>query len=649
MSPTDTLEAWMRSAPGFLARQAKHIGQVRQLGTRPQRLGFVFGCQRSGTKMVMRILDQSPESRIYHENHASAFSDFQLRSDATVRALLATSPAPVQVFKPICDSQDAAAILDRFEGSRGVWIYRDPHDVARSAVEKWGAHQTEVVTAVVNGDTETWGWRTAQVPDEVRAALARVWRPDLTPHEGALLFWVLRNQFFFSQGLDRDPRVRLVRYADLVQRPADAFDGLFTHLGAAFSAEWVESVRASSLGRATPQGAAEIRALVDDLLARMDAWRPHPVPLVNPVLLMIDTLGVGGAERYVVTVANWLDAHGVDVAVASEGGALADELAPGVRFIEADICEVRATDLPAAARTVRAILQEVQPAAIVSNSLATALVGRAAQVRRTIPIVNVAHGWPEERYRKVAPLMRVADRVVAVSPDVKRKLVAAGLDDARCRVVYNGVDCTPLGRREGAVRATARAAMGAGPEDLVVAIVGRLEAQKAHQHIPAIAARLKERCPRLRFALVGGGSREEELRALVEEHGVADRVRLLGRRRDVPDLLGSADLYLNCSDWEGMPLTTIEAMASGLPVVATRTEGAAQLLDARSGVVVDVGDVEAMADALARLDEQDDLRAAMSAAARERALAHFSHDRMVQELADVVAAAAFQLPEVAPA
>lgn len=216
--------------------------------------------------------------------------------------------------------------------------------------------------------------------------------------------------------------------------------------------------------------------------------------------------------------------------------------------------------------------------------------------------------------------------------EVKAKLVAAGTDGDRVVVVHNGVDCRPLGRRDGAVREAARAALGAGPAHLLVVTVGRLEHQKAHQHVIAVARALREARPELRYAIIGEGDRAAELAALAEAAGVADIVSLPGLRADVPDLLGSADLYLNCSDWEGMPLSTIEAMASGLPVVATRTEGSGQLLDETCGFVVPVGDAGAIAGAIDRLAADPSLRTRMGTAASERARASFSHERMAQEL-----------------
>ena len=179
MITLDQLRAWKAAAPNFLARQRKTASQARYGWDHPKRVTFVFGCQRSGTKMVMRVLDRSPATRIYHENHATAFHDFQLRSDTVVRSLVAINPAPAQVFKPICDSQEADHLLERFPEAHGLWVYRHPDDVANSAFQKWGAHQVELVNAAVSGDVASWGWRLARLPESVLAELRRVHRPDL--------------------------------------------------------------------------------------------------------------------------------------------------------------------------------------------------------------------------------------------------------------------------------------------------------------------------------------------------------------------------------------------------------------------------------------------------------------------------------------
>lgn len=354
------LRAWRAAAPNFLARQRKTAGQARYGWDHPKQVTFVFGCQRSGTKMVMRVLERSPATRIYHENHATAFRDFQLRGDAVVRSLVALNPAPAQVFKPICDSQEADRLLERFPEAHGLWVYRHYDDVANSAFQKWGAHQCELVAAAVVGDTTTWGWRTARLPAEVVAELRRVYRPDLRPEEGALLFWYMRNAFFFALGLDRHPRMRLVRYESLVTEPERAFREVFDFAGAPFDPGFLDRVRATSIGkREPPQASPEIRALCAALHARLEAWQAPvapPVvaepPVVTPLLMVINTLGVGGAERYAVTVANWMAERGAQVTIAASSDELATTFVPGVAYVNAPLERVRA-DLPAVAAHVR--------------------------------------------------------------------------------------------------------------------------------------------------------------------------------------------------------------------------------------------------------------------------------------------------------
>ena len=650
----DRLRSMREAAPRFVHRQLKTIGQARFGWAHDRQVSFVFGCQRSGTKMLMRVLDNSPHTRIFHENHASAFHDFQLRSDRTLRTLIRLNPAPAQIFKPICDSHKADLLLDRFPQAKAVWIYRHPEDVANSADQKWGAHQRDLAAAVASGQLDAWGWRTERLPDELVQTIKRVYRPDLSPAEGALLFWYMRNSFYFSLGLDKQPRVRLVRYEDLVTQPDQAFPPILEHLSVPLSPGLFDMVRPSSIRRRPPPEASpEIRSLCLDLLARFDQAlqdrdiqeqallnkEPESVeltaPTVRSVLILNNCLDLGGAERYVVTIANWLSARGVSVAVAASDGPLRAGLGPEVQFHDAPLRDVR-WDLPRASLFVRELIQRHQPDAIVANSLAVAWVGRAAQGRRKVPIVSVGHGWPADRYSQVGPLMRVVDAVVAVSPEVHRKLVEGGMDPARSSVIFNGVDCRPLGRVHGAERQAARTELGAGEDEIVVINVGRLSEQKAHQHMLAVAARLRAEQPRLRYAVVGPGEREQELRELSRSLGVDDIFLFLGGRQDVWRLLGAADIYLSSSDWEGMPLSTIEAMASGLPCVATRTEGTTELLDVHSGVIVPVGDVEAMAVETARLASDPVARRAMGEAARARALRHFSHDRMAGELLRVI-------------
>ncbi|HND31429.1 MAG TPA: glycosyltransferase, partial [Myxococcota bacterium] len=395
----ERLRAWRKAAPGFVRRQSKNLRQLRYGFRHRQQLCFVFGCQRSGTKMLMRILDNSPATRIYHENNVLAFDDFQLRSDAILRTLTRSSPAPSQIFKPICDSHKADRLLERFPDANGLWIYRHYDDVANSARQKWGAHQRDVVAAVATGDLAPWGWRTEGISAEVTAEIRRVYRPDLLEDEGALLFWYLRNSFFFALGLDQHPRMLLVKYEELVRDPEHSFPPVFAHVGAPYDPSFLERVHAGSVGRkAPPRASAEIRALCEGLQQRLDAAvrrPPRPVPVVSPVLMLINTLATGGAERYVVTVANWLADQGARVIIAAEHGELVEQLRPSIVFQDTDLRRVRGR-LPVVAGRIRELIQREKPAVILGNSLVVTGIARAALPLGGVPVVNVAHGWPAD-------------------------------------------------------------------------------------------------------------------------------------------------------------------------------------------------------------------------------------------------------------
>ncbi|HCH61322.1 MAG TPA: hypothetical protein DFR83_00860, partial [Deltaproteobacteria bacterium] len=164
--------------------------------------------------------------------------------------------------------------------------------------------------------------------------------------------------------------------------------------------------------------------------------------------------------------------------------------------------------------------------------------------------------------------MALVDRVVAVSPDVKSRLVAADWSVSTVMVVHNGIDCRPFEPPDAATCLRIRRELAApDPDHILVGTVGRLTAQNAQHHIFAMAARLRDSHPRIRFALVGTGARAEELRTLGETLGVSDRVLLAGQRVDIPQILSSVDRYLSCSDW---PTCCRDAHRGGGTTVHTR-------------------------------------------------------------------------------
>jgi glycosyltransferase involved in cell wall biosynthesis len=162
-----------------------------------------------------------------------------------------------------------------------------------------------------------------------------------------------------------------------------------------------------------------------------------------------------------------------------------------------------------------------------------------------------------------------------------------------------------------------------------------LRPEKRFDVLLRAAARLVAR-PGLRVVIVGAGPERGRLETLAAELGLAEAVMLLGARTDVPDVIRAFDVAVNCSDFEGTPLSVLEYMDAGLPVVAARVGGLPSLIDdGVHGLLVPRRDPAALADALDELLADGDRRRAMGAAGRRRRSAEFDLEVMVDRLEDL--------------
>ena len=166
--------------------------------------------------------------------------------------------------------------------------------------------------------------------------------------------------------------------------------------------------------------------------------------------------------------------------------------------------------------------------------------------------------------------------------------------------------------------------LGVADSDFVVGIVARLSAQKAHEVLFQAIAACVESVPHIRLVVIGGGDRESELRELARQLSIDSRTIFLGIRRDVPDLLPGLDVACLSSVHEGVPITLIEAMAAGLPIVATDCGSVRDIVeDGEQGFVVPVGDAENFADRLRILANDKALRSRLGKSGRARAESEF--------------------------
>lgn len=219
---------------------------------------------------------------------------------------------------------------------------------------------------------------------------------------------------------------------------------------------------------------------------------------------------------------------------------------------------------------------------------------------------------------------RCAHAIVANSNAAGRQLIAEGVSSDRIRIIPNGVSLD---------RFAPRADAGGVATVLTVA---NLRAEKAHEVLIAAAAQLAPRFPHLRFQIAGDGPRMAELQGLAATLGVGDRVSFLGHREDVPALLGGADIFVLPSRSEAFPNGAIEAMAAGLPVIASATGGLLDLIDSgRTGLLLPPDDPAALADAIAGLVVSPARASVLGAAARDEVTRRYSFDRMVRAFEDL--------------
>ncbi|CAN5659456.1 glycosyltransferase family 4 protein [soil metagenome] len=215
---------------------------------------------------------------------------------------------------------------------------------------------------------------------------------------------------------------------------------------------------------------------------------------------------------------------------------------------------------------------------------------------------------------------RCATRVVANSSAARAILEQEGLAPASVAVIPNGLDPGVFAARSpsGGIRR--------------IITVANLRSEKNHETLIAAAGMLVGAHPDLRFQLVGGGPRRAELEAFTAARGLSRYVEFLGHREDVPALLAGADAYVLPSRSEAFPNGAIEAMAAGLPIIASAVGGLLDLIeDGRTGRLVPPGDPDALASALRGFIEHPAEAEAMGQAARASVLRQYSFDRMIAE------------------
>jgi len=362
------------------------------------------------------------------------------------------------------------------------------------------------------------------------------------------------------------------------------------------------------------------------------------------VALVVGQLQLGGAERQLFELAVRLDPRRYEPVVVC----LSEVSEPfGARLRERGVrVEVlrRATHRdPARAWRLARLLGREEPALmhsflLVANAYAwmatglTTLAGgrRLARIASSRTCIPPAGRWTLGLHARA---FRTADAVVANSQRVMeftRDLY--GVDESRFRIIPNGIDLPKVA--DARERAAVRRELGVPDNAVAIGSVGRLAPEKNPSMLLEVMATLAARgasLPPMTLVLVGEGPERQTLARLAARPELANCVVLAGARADVPRVLGAFDLFVTASSTEGMPNAVMEAMAAGLPVVATRVGGTGEVMrEEVEGFLVEAGDAAAMARRVATLVEEPETRLRLGAAGRARIERDFGVAAMVE-------------------
>jgi len=374
------------------------------------------------------------------------------------------------------------------------------------------------------------------------------------------------------------------------------------------------------------------------------------------VLRIIARLNVGGPALHVAHLSRDLDQRGYETTLVAgrvgegEGSMqhVVDELDVHPVYVDELQRELSFASDALAVRRIVQLIRQHRPAVLHTHTAKAGAVGRIAArlagSARPAVVVHTFHGHVLRGYFSPARvrafqgiermLARSSDALIAVSPEVRDDLVALRVAPAdKICVVRLGLDLDSRLSADPSARATVRAELGIPEDGFLVGWLGRMTEIKRVDDLLAAFAQLRTNGVDAYLALVGDGPLRDELKAAAEALGIADRTRFVGFRENVGELYSAFDVVALTSANEGTPVTVIEALAAGIPVVATDVGGVSDVVqDGRSGYLVPANDVAAVAERLERLAADPKRRGAMGADGRAFVVPRYSVPRLVDDI-----------------
>jgi len=386
--------------------------------------------------------------------------------------------------------------------------------------------------------------------------------------------------------------------------------------------------------------------------------RAFPRRVSDPirVLRVIARLNVGGPALHVSYLTRGLDERGYETTLVTgtigpEEGSMEYALREqGIvpHYIHALQRDIAVSADIHAIRELRRLIVELRPDVLHTHTAKAGALGRVAAVlagsARPRVVVHTFHGhvlrgyfgrgWASGFLGVERVLARVTDSLVAVSPQVRDELVELRVArHDRFEVIRLGLDLDSRVSAPPGARELQRHVLGISDDAVVVAWLGRMTSIKRVDDLLRAFARVAAADRRTELVLAGDGPLRNELQGLAVSLGIAARTHFLGIQRDVGQLYAAADIVALCSANEGTPVSLIEALAAGRPVVSTDVGGVADVVrNEETGLLVPAGEVEALADAILLLARDDELRARFAAAAPRDIRERYSVGRLVDDV-----------------
>ena len=356
---------------------------------------------------------------------------------------------------------------------------------------------------------------------------------------------------------------------------------------------------------------------------------------MKTILHIIDTTGPGGAEIVFIDLISHLPAEKYRSIVVIRGkGWVYDEL--GRRGIQPVILDAKGSFNWRYLKSLVSLIRREKVDLIQSHLLGSNIYASLAGLLSRIPVVATFHGMVDvaekERllFLKFAAINCGAAAIVAVSADLRDNIVyRTSLRSNKTKVIYNGID---TGAFQLPKSNDLRQHFGWSENDIIVGSLGNIRPAKAYDVLLKAASLLKDGEQSYRFVIAGQGKGGlyQKLLDLRTELKLDDRVQFLGFNDDPADFLSNLDLFLLSSSSEGFSIATIQAMAAGLPVIATRSGGPQEIITHdENGCLVDVDAPRQIADAVEKLASNSDLSQQMAKAGQNHAIKTFDIKNMI--------------------